>query len=94
MIPGTRSPCTDREARIPADLFPPDGEPERLFHWAACADQYDLIFEGNEENNCTVSTETVRIPEPTIALNALAALMTLASLRWIRRRRLARVSNR
>ena len=94
VIPGTRSPCTDREARIPADLFPPDGEPERLFHWAACADQYDLIFEGNEENNCTVSTETVRIPEPTIALNALAALMTLASLRWIRRRRLARVSNR
>ena len=81
--------CSDPNARLPEALIPESSEPAVELYWAACVDRPGLIFEGNEGNNCAVSTETVVVPEPSAALGSAVAVGMLVALRRARNRRKA-----
>ncbi|MDG2048607.1 MAG: PEP-CTERM sorting domain-containing protein, partial [Myxococcota bacterium] len=74
-------------ARLPESLIPEPSEPPVELHWAACVDRPGLVFEGDEGNNCAVSTETVFVPEPSAPLGSAVAVGALVALRRARSRR-------
>ena len=87
--PGGQLTCAAPNARVPADLAVLQPGETAPFHWAACADAYDLVFEGDEANNCAVDAAVVLVPEPRAALQHLIVIATLLTIR-----RAARCSGR
>jgi len=88
--PQSSAGCTDADAVVPPDLVVLGPGETRDFHWAACADGFDLVFESNEANNCAVTTEVVAVPESGARLSSIAALALVALLRRKARRRTVR----
>lgn len=78
--------CTDPSARVPDDLVVLGPGETRDYHWAACADGYDLVFEADEANNCVVSQQVVAVPEPSAGLLGSAGVAALTALAAVKRR--------
>ncbi len=82
--PSERDDCRDAGARIPNDLAPIERGETVERYLGVCSDALDLVAEGNESNNCTVSRAVIVVPEPRRDLLRLTALLCLAALRWRR----------
>jgi len=80
MGPAATESCSDPVAFVPVDLVVLGPSETRPYHWAACADGFDVVFEGDEANNCVVSVEVVTVPEPDPRVLAFAGLTGLALL--------------
>ena len=59
-----------RADRTTTSIVIPAGVPPGTYFIGACADGPGVIFESNESDNCTASSERVRIVEPAVAPSA------------------------